>query len=339
MLMKYAPCGEFKNVYRPRAIEYVAGHSAIKNFLINSIEKKMLPQVMMFYGQRGVGKTTLSRIVAMGLNCEEGVSLSPCGVCDNCRSIFSGSNPDFREINVADKTGINDIREMSETFKFSPMYLDNKVYVLDECHMLSKQGQNAILKHLEDTPENVYIIFCTTSKENLIPTLLDRCYDFYFKDLTNDDLLGVANDIIDIEGEPLDKEIVQCIVDVSDGSVRNVVVNLQKILLANVRKISDVSDVLGTDMMLQYDIKQLSKAILDKNSREAFKIISKYSYTDCDIVRKSLINYFGTILLRAGKVNIKKATKLSDAITTLSTNINNPTKGLFINDIFKITTF
>ena len=338
MLMKYGT-GEFKNVYRPRSIEYVVGHKHVKKFLVNSIKEKTLPQVLMFYGQRGVGKTTLARIIAMGLNCEEGVSLSPCGVCDNCMSIFSGSNPDFREINVADKTGIDNVRALGETFKMSPMYLNNKVYVLDECHMLSKQGQNAILKELEDTPKNIYIIFCTTSKENLIPTLLDRCYDFYFKPLTNDELLSVVYDILAVEGQTVNEDVVQGLVNVADGSVRNLVVSLQKILLAGVKDLDGASEILGTEILRQHDIKHLSKAILERDNRKAFKLIEKYSYVDCDLARKNLINYFGSILLRAGRENIKKANHLSNVISVLSSNIDNPAKGLFVNDIFKILTF
>jgi len=337
MLMKY-DTGEFKNSYRPRSMEYVIGHSLLKSFLHKSINTGTLPQVLMFCGQRGVGKTTIARIIAAGLNCIEGVSLSPCGVCDNCRSIFSGSSPDFQEVNVGNKTGIDNIRSMDETLKFSPMYLNNKVFVLDECHMLTTPAQNALLKSLEDTPKYVYIIFCTTSVENILPTLLDRCYDFYFNALTELDLSKVVNSVLGIEGQSLNKDIVQCLIETANGSARRLLINLQKVLSSNINSIKELSIILGSEIMQQQDIKHLSKAVMENDNKKALSIISKYTYSDCDLARKGLINYFGTMLLRIGTKNIIKSKKLSDVIDVLSSNINNPSKGSFINDIYKITT-
>jgi DNA polymerase III subunit gamma/tau len=335
--MKYKAKGEFKNTYRPRDIKYVVGHDTTKKFLINSVNKGMLPQILMFYGEKGLGKTTLARIIAAGLNCEQGVSLSPCGVCDNCRSVFSGSSPDYKEVNVGAKTGVDNVRSLIETLRFSPMYLTNKIYVLDECHKLSDAGQNALLKELEDTPENIYMIFCTTSKENLIPTLLDRCYDFYFEKLTEKELGEMVKDILDIEGGSLDKDIIHALVETADGSARKLVVNLQKILLSDIKTIKEAAEILGTEIVMQHDIKHLSKAIMAQDSKISFNIINRYSYSDCDLARKSLINYFGSILLRVGKSNYKEAMKISYIIDVLSSNISNPAKGLFVNDIFKIT--
>lgn len=337
MLMKYEAGGEFKNSYRPRSIDYVVGHDNIKRFLINSVSEGTLPQVLLFYGPRGVGKTTVARIIAAGLNCEKGISLSPCGICDNCRAIFSDSSPDFKEINVADKTGIANVRDIIETFKFSPMYLNNKVYIFDEIHQMSKAAQNGLLKSLEDTPKNVFIIFCTTDKEPLLPTLLDRCYEFYFRGLNKKELLTILKDIVITEGKTLDGDIVNCLIEMADGSARNLVVNLHKVLTANIHTIEEASEILGTEILQQNDIKYLSKAIVNRESEKALKIVSKYSYSDCDIARKSLINYFGMMLLHIGQNNTNKVNKLSNIIDILASNINNPTKGLFINDIYKIT--
>ena len=340
MLMKYNGTGEFKNSYRPRDINYVVGHNSIKKFLKKSIAGRTLPQVMLFYGPRGTGKTTIARIIAAGLNCEEGVSLSPCGVCDNCRSIFSDSSPDFREINVGDKTGIGNVRDILETFKFSPMYLNNKIYIFDESHKMSAAAQNGLLKSLEDTQSNIYIIFCTTDKEPLLPTLLDRCYDFCFKGLNEKELLSIIEDIVVTEGKTLNGDIVKCLIETAEGSARRLVVNLHKVLVSEAQTIEEASEVLGTEIMQQQDMKHLSKAVLAADNKTALKIIDKYSYSDCDIARKSLINYFGVMLLRIGaSKSINKANKLSNIIDILSSNMTNPSKGLFVNDIYKITTF
>jgi len=340
MLMKYSGTGEFKNSYRPRDIDYVVGHSGIKRFLKKSMTDKTLPQVMLFYGPKGTGKTTTARIIAAGLNCEKGVSLSPCGVCDNCRSIFSDSSPDFREINVGDKTGVGNVRDILETFKFSPMYLNNKIYIFDESHKMSAAAQNGLLKSLEDTVSNIYIIFCTTNKESLLPTLLDRCYDFCFKALNEKELLSIVKDIVITEGKTLNGDIVKCLIETAEGSARRLVVNLHKVLVSDAKTIEEASEVLGTEIMQQQDIKHLSKAVLAADNKTALKIISKYSYSDCDTARKSLINYFGAMLSRIGSSkNINKANKISNIIDILSSNVANPSKGLFINDIYKITTF
>jgi DNA polymerase-3 subunit gamma/tau len=325
--MKYSGTGEFKNSYRPRNIACVVGHNSIKKFLKKSVADGTLPQVMLFYGQRGTGKTTIARIIAAGLNCEEGVSLSPCGVCDNCRSIFTDS-------------GIGNVRDILETFKFSPMYLNNKVYIFDESHKMSAAAQNGLLKSLEDTPSNIYIIFCTTDKEPLLPTLLDRCYDFCFKGLNEKELLSMIEDIVVTEGKLLNGDIVKCLIDTSEGSARRLVVNLHKVLVSDARTIEEASEVLGTEIMQQQDMKHLSKAVLAADNKTALKIIDKYSYSDCDIARKSLINYFGAMLSRIGaSKSINKANKISNIIDILALNMTNPSKGLFVNDIFKITTF
>jgi DNA polymerase-3 subunit gamma/tau len=313
--MKYSGTGEFKNSYRPRNIDYVVGHNSIKKFLKKSIAIGTLPQVMLFYGQRGTGKTTVARIIAAGLNCEEGVSLSPCG-------------------------GIGNVRDILETFKFSPMYLNNKVYIFDESHKMSAAAQNGLLKSLEDTSSNIYIIFCTTDKESLLPTLLDRCYDFCFKGLNEKELLSMIEDIVVTEGKTLNGDIVKCLIDTAEGSARRLVVNLHKVLVSDAQTIKEASEVLGTEIMQQQDMKHLSKAVLEADNKKALKIIDKYSYSDCDIARKSLINYFGVMLLRIGaSKSINKANKLSNIIDILSSNITNPSKGLFVNDIYKITTF
>lgn len=340
MLMKYNGTGEFKNSYRPRDIDCVVGHNSTKKFLKKSVADGTLPQVLLFYGQRGTGKTTIARIIAAGLNCEEGVSLSPCGICDNCRSIFSDSSPDFKEINIGDKTGIGNVRDVLETFKFSPMYLNNKVYIFDEIHQMSKVAQNGLLKSLEDTPSNIYIIFCTTDKEPLELTLLDRCYDFCFKGLNEKELLSIIEDIVITEGKTLNGDIVKCLIETAEGSARRLVVNLHKVLVSDAQTIEEASEALGTEIMQQQDIKHLSKAVLAADNKRALQIINKYSYSDCDIARKNLINYFGVMLLSIGRSKSKnKANKISNIIDILSSNMINPSKGLFVNDIYKITTF
>lgn len=319
---------EFKNLYRPKTLANVVGQTGVKQFLKNAFDNNQVPQVLLFEGPKGTGKTTIARIVAMGLNCEKNKSMSPCGKCDSCVSILNNTSPDYQEINIGDKTGVNDMRALAEMFKFSPMYLDNKVFILDETHQLTKAAQNKLLKDLEDTPENVYIIFCTTETKTLLPTLLDRCYDFKFHYLSDIELLQILEYVLIMEQRTLSKNVRRILIELADGSARQLLVNLHKVLLLDNTEAEDVvMSVLGSRAEVTLKVPAITNAILNKNFAVVRKYVSKYNAKECNELAVSMVNYLGGRLLR------KPSNDIIELIDTLEPTLAIINKGVFIKAV------
>jgi len=337
-VMKY-DVGEFKNVYRPRSFDYLVGQPGVKTFFRNSLVNNNVPHVMLFEGSKGTGKTTTARIVAMCLNCENTDKnrprYEPCLMCNSCRSILDDNNPDFQEMNVADKTGVNDMRALAESFSFTPMYLENKVFILDEAHQLSKAAQNKLLKDLEDTPEDVYIIFCTTDSSSLLPTLIDRCYTFRFSHLTTTELLSILDSIIAIEGVDIASEIKELLVNLAEGSARSLLVNLHKtMVLGKDVSISGLINVLGSSAEVVYSLPDVYKSIMSDDFVKFKQIISKFNPKECNDLCYSLVSMLGSRLNTKSK-NAKSVSRLIDNLVPILSIVN---KGAFINAVFKYIT-
>ena len=332
-VMKY-DIGEFKNVYRPRSFDYVVGQDGVKKFFINAFATDVVPQVLLFEGPKGTGKTTIARIVSMALNCldesPDRPKHEPCKVCSNCKSILDDSNPDYSEINVADKTGVNDMRSLAEAFSFTPMYLKNKIYILDEAHQLSKAAQNKLLKDLEDTPDNVYIIFCTTDASSLIGTLFERCYAFKFNLLSNDHLRCILGSILLIEGRSIDDTIINLIIDMSEGSARRLLVNLHKVLLLGKDlSVQEVVNVLGSSAEVAYSLPKIAEAVLKADFKLFFKYVNKFNHKECYDLCFSLITYLGA------KLRYNNGSEVSRLISYLEPCLLNVNKGIFINAVYR----
>ncbi len=332
-VMKY-DIGEFKNVYRPRSFDYVVGQDGVKKFFINAFATDVVPQVLLFEGPKGTGKTTIARIVSMALNCldesPDRPKHEPCKVCSNCKSILDDSNPDYSEINVADKTGVNDMRSLAEAFSFTPMYLKNKIYILDEAHQLSKAAQNKLLKDLEDTPDNVYIIFCTTDASSLIGTLVERCYSFRFDMLNSKQLRYILNSILSIENRSLNDVIINIIIDMSEGSARRLLVNLHKILMLGTdAEVREVVNVLGSSAEVIYSLPAIAKSILTKDFKLFYKHVSGFNHKECNDLCFSLISHFSS------KLRFRNGDEVSRIISYLEPCLLNVNKGIFINAVYR----
>ena len=148
--------------FRPQTFEDVAGQEHVVKTLRNSIGQGRVAHAFLFSGPRGVGKTSVARILAKSLNCEKGPTATPCNICSNCREITNGSSLDVREIDGASNRGIDEIRELRENIKFAPAAAKYKIYIIDEVHMLTREAFNALLKTLEEPPSHVIFIFATT---------------------------------------------------------------------------------------------------------------------------------------------------------------------------------
>ena len=173
------------NKYRPKFLEDVVGHAAVKTLLSNSLDNQSLHHAYLLTGTRGVGKTTLARILARSMNCLEGVSSNPCGLCDSCKDIDSGASIDVIEIDAASRTKVEDTRDLLSNLGLCPTYSKYKVYIIDEVHMLSTHSFNALLKAIEEPPAHVKFILATTALEKIPATIVSRCIHLHLKDLTS----------------------------------------------------------------------------------------------------------------------------------------------------------
>src|SRR6056297_493197 len=187
--------------YRPQKFKKFIGQNHVVKTLTNAISKDMVSHAYLFSGPRGTGKTTLARLLAKAVNCknrEEG-EFEPCNKCSSCKEITEGQSIDLIEMDAASHRGIDDIRELKEGVKFSPAKSKYKVFIIDECHQLTKDGANALLKTLEEPPEHAIFILATTEVHKMIPTIVSRCQRFDFKRLTVPEIVKKLKRIIEEE--------------------------------------------------------------------------------------------------------------------------------------------
>jgi DNA polymerase-3 subunit gamma/tau len=207
--------------YRPLIFEDVIGQEHVTTTIMNAIKNNKVHHAYLLTGPRGVGKTTISRILAKSLNCETGITPKPCGVCRNCKEIDQGISLDVKEIDGASNRGIDEIRDLRDDIKFSPASSRKKIYIIDEVHMLTNQAFNALLKTLEEPPEHAVFIFATTEANEVPATILSRCQRHDFKRVEINVLNKALKNICDKEGVSIDEESLIMISKSGDGSVRD----------------------------------------------------------------------------------------------------------------------
>lgn len=175
--------------YRPKDFEEIAGQKEIVKTLKASLRNGKTSHAYLFTGPRGVGKTTIARLIAKGVNClKNGVTDEPCNECENCLSINDGSFMDMIEIDAASNRGIDEIRQLKEKINYQPVKGRKKIYIIDEVHMLTKEAFNALLKTLEEPPEHVIFILATTEADKILPTIISRCQRYDFKALSPNEM-------------------------------------------------------------------------------------------------------------------------------------------------------
>ena len=234
--------------WRPRNFSQMVGQQHALKPLINALDHDRLHHAFLFTGTRGVGKTTLARILAKSINCEEGLSSTPCGKCSSCQEIDEGRFIDLIEVDAASRTKVDDTRELLDNVQYVPTRGRYKVYLIDEVHMLSKHSFNALLKTLEEPPPHVKFIFATTDPQKLPATILSRCLQFNLKQLTAEEIQGHLAHILAEEQVPFSDDALWEIAHAAHGSMRDALSLLdQAISYGNGElKMAEVSEMLGT---------------------------------------------------------------------------------------------
>lgn len=244
--------------YRPKGFEEIAGEEEIVQTLKNSLKSNRLAHAYLFTGPRGVGKTSIARLMAKGLNClTNGITDTPCNVCENCKEISIGNFLDLIEIDAASNRGIDEIRQLKEKINYSPTKGRKKVYIIDEVHMLTKEAFNALLKTLEEPPEHVLFILATTEPDKILPTIISRCQRYDFKSVNYRDMRKKLLYIVDNEGYKIDETSLVAIYEASGGSMRDAISILERLMINTEEKsiiIEKTEDVLGITPLKTIDL-------------------------------------------------------------------------------------
>ena len=220
--------------YRPQVFDDLIGQEIIAETIYNSIKHNKSANAYLFTGIRGIGKTTIARIVAKSLNCENGIdNLCKENFCTHCNSIASSSHIDVLEMDAASKTGVDDVRDLIEFSRYGPTSAKYKIFIIDEVHMLSKQAFNALLKTLEEPPDYLKFIFATTEIKKIPVTVVSRCQRFDLSRIKTEELFQYVKKIVEKEKGNVTDDAIKLIVKISEGSVRDALSLLDRGLVSN----------------------------------------------------------------------------------------------------------
>ena len=285
--------------YRPLTFSDVIGQQHIVQTLSNSIKNGRIGHAYLFTGPRGTGKTTVARIFARTVNCQELKGSTPCLKCDICQSITEGKSLDIFEIDAASNTGVDNIRELRENVKFRPSIAKYKVYIIDEVHMLSTGAFNALLKTLEEPPAHAIFILATTEIHKVPETIISRCQRYDFTRLSIENIVEKLSAVAKSEKISIEKDALEMIAIAAEGGMRDAESLLSQVMSLEDKKITakEVAEILGTSQ--RQSLEKMTGFLLAKDAGAALALVNKISDDgyDLDVFNKSLLNYLRQIML------------------------------------------
>lgn len=286
--------------YRPQTLDMLVGQEHIKKTLTSAIELGKIAHAFLFTGPRGTGKTSTARILAKSLNCINGPTLQPCGECESCKDITNSVPIDVIEIDAASNRKVEDTQNILEKIQYVPVHGKYKIYIIDEVHMLTNHAFNALLKTLEEPPENVIFILATTEVHKVLDTIKSRCQRFDFRRITTDDIVKHLRYISDQENIKISNDALLTIAKNSAGGMRDSISLLDQLSLLGVKKeitSDDVNSILGR---ISFDIlHKLSEKIIGSMPNEAIEILNDIynSGNEPLQIMTNLLEYFKNLLL------------------------------------------
>ncbi|MBT3879596.1 MAG: DNA polymerase III subunit gamma/tau [Candidatus Scalindua sp.] len=304
--------------YRPKSFSEIVGQKHVVTTLVNALQANRVAHAYLFAGPRGVGKTSMARILSKALNCQKGTTDTPCNKCSICNSITSGNGIDVLEIDGASNRGIDEIRNIRQNVGYAPAASRYKIYIIDEVHMLTKEAFNAILKTLEEPPEHVKFIFATTSPSRVPDTVQSRCQRFDFKNISIPDISDRLAQLCKTENIAAEEEVLQSIAKYARGGLRDSESILDQLASFCHEKITlrDVYDIFG--VVSEEKLSSLINSFIEKNPESSIVIFHDIidSGKDIEGFIDQLLLYLRDLLL----VSVRK--KERDTIETVSGDID-----------------
>src|SRR3954454_12998585 len=285
--------------YRPQSFAELIGQEHVRTTLGNAIRQNRLAHGYIFSGQRGTGKTTVARILARCLNCIHGRTATPCGVCSSCIEISAGGSVDVIEIDAASNRGINEMREIRENVRYRPARDRYKVFIVDEAHQITREAFNALLKTLEEPPEWVVFILCTTEANEIPNTIASRCQHFTFRSVDFAEIINRMKFIAAAEGIEASEEVLSVLAQAGEGSVRDSLSAMDQAIACCGAKLNagDVRALLGAFSL--ESLEKVSQALVEGDSRRMLEVVDELERNGQNLQHfsRELSRYFRNLLV------------------------------------------
>ncbi len=321
--------------YRPMTFDDVVGQEHVVTTLRHAIEAKRIANAYLFIGPRGIGKTTLSRIFAKALNCTSPNGVEPCGKCTNCEEIAAGRSLDVTELDAASHNKVDDVKPIIESVQFKPATSRYKIYIIDECHMLSNSAWNALLKTLEEPPEYVRFIFATTEGDKVLPTIVSRCQRFDLRRIQTNDIVSRLKHVCANEGVEAEEDALLAIARGAEGGMRDALSSLDQLISFRGNRVTE-EDALGVfGLVSRAALESLAGAILKGDVKTILQSIEMFDSAGKNMRRLAgeLLKHFrNLVVLQALGPEAKSLEATAEQIKVLSEQC----RGLDAGRVFRV---